>query len=565
MGNAIRISTIWFPVLVFMIAFVTIPLVQLDFLRLMPGDIGDARLNNYFLEHIYQFLFGNAQSLWNLSFFYPLPYVLGFSDNHFGTFPSYFVAKLTTNDPYLSYQLWFLFGYSVNFSAAYYAFRRMNGTVVAATIGALIFTFALPTSAHAGHAQLHYRFGVPLALTFLADFYVLKSWRYLIIAMGWLVWQFYSGIYMGFFTLLAMLGMSFVFFALKLISSRNSVRDKLSHFMSNWQIQSLKEKLFLLLIVLALLIMLLLLFFPYIQVLRLYGATRSWDEISSMLPRPQSYFLADYSILWSTANPWLDRIAHIFVGLPARHEHQMFMGLAPIGLAIMGLILGSTRQYGEIFSLMSGTLFFLILTTLYIGGFSVWYFVHGMPLASAIRAVSRIDQVLLFPIGYLSVVAVDELGRRRAWCTKHIAIAFVPIAIFEFAMTKMGTSTKISWIDRTEAVNSIVPKGLDKDSILFFAQRAGPPFADELDAMWVAIARGMKTMNGYSGLYPPGYSYEYGQDCAEIGRRSLAYLKFEGRERDIDLYRHVVSLIFPVGFRDCNMSKFSELPGSISD
>lgn len=35
---------------------------------MMPGDIIDARLNNYFLEHIYQFLNGNAHSLWHLPF-----------------------------------------------------------------------------------------------------------------------------------------------------------------------------------------------------------------------------------------------------------------------------------------------------------------------------------------------------------------------------------------------------------------------------------------------------------------------------------------------------------------
>jgi hypothetical protein len=52
----------------FAIAFFVVPFEQLAQLSMMPGDLGDARLVNYFLENIYQFLRGRPSSLVDLEF-----------------------------------------------------------------------------------------------------------------------------------------------------------------------------------------------------------------------------------------------------------------------------------------------------------------------------------------------------------------------------------------------------------------------------------------------------------------------------------------------------------------
>jgi len=46
--------------LVFTLAFYFIPVSQFNGLVLMPGYIGDARLNNYFLENVFRFLTGES-------------------------------------------------------------------------------------------------------------------------------------------------------------------------------------------------------------------------------------------------------------------------------------------------------------------------------------------------------------------------------------------------------------------------------------------------------------------------------------------------------------------------
>jgi hypothetical protein len=547
-------TKILIPLMVFVLAFVLVPLSHLDMLNVMPGGIGDASLNNYFLENIYQFVVSGTESLWHLSFFYPFPYVLGFSDNLFGSAPIYIFIRLFNVNTDTAYQLWFLFGYVANFFAAYYALRRLNGSVIASTVGALIFAFALPT---AGHAQLHYRFGLPLAIVFFASFLNNKSWRDLLLSGAWLVWQFYAGVYFGFFTLLLLATMSLTFLGYALIDSRISLKSVCNDFFQSWCAQTKTQRIVFFSCSALGLLFLLFLFYPYLQVTYLYGAKRTWSEIATMLPRPQSYFLSDASFWWSFKD------AAIFSKIPMRHEHQMFIGLLPLVLGVMGFIFGSREKNGLNFILMTGMLVIAILITLNVGGASIWYVLHHLPLASAIRAMSRLDQAFLFPIAYLSVIAIDKFTRRYQRGTKALFVLVFPLLIAEAAMTSMHISSKASWRQRISVLDAVVPENLPDNSILFFAQRSDFPYADEVDAMWVSLHHGKKTMNGYSGLLPPGHDFNFGNECDQIPKRVLSYLRFSGQFENVAAYRELMSRIIPIGFHNCDVNWLKN-PPSIS-
>jgi hypothetical protein len=547
------------PIILFGIFFLAVPISQLGLdphllIKMIPGDIVDARLNNYFLENIFQFMQGQSESLWDLGFFWPFPYVLGFSENLFGSAPVYIVGRLFGGESDTAYQIWFLFGYVFNYSAVYYALRRLNTSVLASSVGALIFAFALPTSAHANHAQLHYRFGLPLSIVFFVAFLNSKAWRNLIISGAWLVWQFYAGVYIGFFSLFLLGSMCLAYLGHALIIDRSSLINIYKEFCYSWCDEKRNKKYIYLSLLIVLLVLLCLLFYPYLQVSYLYGAKRSWGEISSMLPRPQSYFLSDASFLWSSTG------AKIFSDIPMRHEHQMFFGILPLTLALTGFIIGSRAKNGPNFTLISGMLGIAIVLTLYVGGLSLWYLLHKLPLFSAIRAMSRLDQAFLFPIAYLSVITIDSLRARYLWGTKAVLILILPLLIAEASMTTMGTSSKDSWRQRFTSLNAVVPKDLPDNSILFFAQRSDPPYASELDAMLVSLHHKMKTLNGYSGLYPPGYDYEFDSDCAKVPKRVLYYLKFTQQSENIIAYRELMSRIVPVGFNGCNPEWFHTPP-----
>lgn len=538
--NSLNLSTIYV-IFVFLLFFFLIPFNQLNYLDLMPGDIGDARLNNYFLENIYLFLKGASDSLWHLGFFYPFPFTGGFSDNLFGSSPIYLFFRALKIKSDTAFQYWFLVGYLFNFIASYYSFRKLGGRPLSASIGALIFTFALPTSAHAFHAQLHYRFGLPLALTFLVFFLKDKEPRNFIISLSWLVWQFYCGIYMGFFTLL----MGFILFCSHLFIYKKP------NFSLNGLLLSLREifakfsPVYIFLTVL-LFIMLFLLFYPYIQVSNLYGVRRHWGEIKSMLPHLQSYFLSDISKLWSMPN------FKFFSELPVRHEHQMFFGLTPILLALYGFFMcGNQQKKRHEFYLMTRLIPVLFLLTISIAGFSLWVFLYKLPLFSAIRAMSRIDQAMLFPLGYLAMIAVNKIETKLSGL-KFIWLAVIPLMLIEFSFIKMPTSPKSDWRARILKIEQILPRDLPKDKAVFFGLRAGPTYADEIDAMWLSLTNRVKTMNGYSGLNPPNYSIEYGVACAEIPKRVKAYMKFSGSEEHVGRYEELIQKVIPIGFVGCD-------------
>jgi hypothetical protein len=537
---------LWIPAFFLLLALFLLPVFQLKKFAMMPGDVGDARLNNYFLENIYLFLTGASDSLWHLPFFYPFPYVLGFSDNLFGSAPVYALSRFITGHSDTSYQIWFLTGYVANFSAAYYALRRLGGSIQASTVGALIFAFALPTTAHASHAQLHYRFCLPLAIVYFLEFLDSKIWRAFVVSFAWLVWQFYCGVYMGFFTLLLLGSMSIIYIGYEIIKQKSSPWQLPLAFVARWQAQSSGQKLKLIAGLVFLLFLMILLFYPYFQVSQIYGARRSWAEIEIMLPRPQSYFLSDASLLWSASD------SRIFSDIPMRHEHQMFIGLAPLILALWGFLMGSRLRNGQAFTLITGMLGLTLLLTIYAGGFSPWLLLHKLPLASAIRAMTRLDQAILFPVAYLSVIAIDQFKTRFEWGEKAIWVIVAPFLMFEFSATSMATSSKETWRQRLHNIERVLPKDLPKDSIVFIAQENGQFVAAELDAMWVSLKYGLKTLNGYSGLFPSGCSHEYGNDCAELHKRALSYLIFKGDAGNINARYNLMKRIVPVGFIGCD-------------
>ena len=214
------------PVSIFIFSFTLIPLRQFRGLTLMPGDLGDARLNNYFLETFYLRLTGELDSFWNMGMFFPYPLVGGFSDNHFGSAIFYVLPRYFLGQPETAFQIWFLIGYLLNFSFAYLALRKLGMSTIGASVGAGIFAFALPTSAHAIHAQLHHRWAIPMAFAAISTFLKGGGSKWLGIAALWITVQFYIGIYNGFFNLLFVVAIIFSHLIIRVFTLRTSQRSK---------------------------------------------------------------------------------------------------------------------------------------------------------------------------------------------------------------------------------------------------------------------------------------------------------------------------------------------------
>jgi len=553
--NGLRPNPRWLvPLTLFAVAFVAGPLCQFHGLSGMPGDLADSRLNNYFLENIFQFFKGNSPSLIHLTFFYPFPYALGFSDNLFGASPVYLLPRLLTGQSDTALQLWFLFGYAANFAAAYWALRRLSCSVISASVGALIFTFALPISGQSQHIQLQYRFGVPLAATFLILFLEQKNWSHLIYAMGWMVWQIYCTIYIGFFLLLLLAVITLIYLLKHFRDVPTLFRIE---FLGSWKALPQRKRLQLLLSLMLLAGLTFFIFYPYLQVTLLYGAKRNWATILNGLPRPQSYLIADHSWLWSSCSAAI-------TGVPnRRQEHCLFIGLVPCLLAVAGLRLGYKQNKRLAYSLLATALAVLFLISLNIHGYSLWKLIAEWPLASAIRAGSRIILVLLFPVAFLAAVAVDRILESRHKHSKVFLTLILSGLVFEFSMCTAYGSLKSQWRNQLNAKENAIPANLSSDSILFFPQtNSKRPYIDEVDAMWLGLQHRLPTLNGYSGVYPPEYDSKFGTNSLEIVRRVNAYLHWTGKTNDLDAYRSLIRRVVPIGFSPLNPEWLNHPPSS---
>lgn len=548
-------------VAMFLIALIIGPVRQLNFFSNMPGDLIDPRLNNFFLENIYLYFTGKASSLIHLSFFYPYPFVSGFSDNLFGAFPIYFAARFLTQSPEDAFQIWLLIGYVVNFIAAYWAIRIFKHSQAAAALGALLFTFGLPVVAQMGHAQLQYRFATPLAIAFSYLFLKHYCWRSFIAALTWLVWQFYCSIYLGFFVSLFILVMALTirFDPTKQISTFSPVFHEITIFKKfYYALKNQEAKGKLLVALLIFFVLLAILFYPYLKVTSLYHYTRSWIEVSAMSPRLSSYLLADNSWIWGG-------LSRRIKDVPIRWEQQLFIGISPIIIYILGLYYHKKNKVESSYApWLIFSLLVLFIVTLNVDGHSAWRLLVSLPLFSAIRALARIILMFLFPLSLFMAAAVDLVLKKNHKSANRILMLVYVLLVVEMSMTTATTSPKLDWIKIRQDQAVRLPDNLAENAIVFFSQNSSSFEMDEINAMQLSQASGLPTLNGYSGALPHHFRAKFGKDCSEYVRRIILYLDFMGLSLDEDAYRSLAKRVVPVGFDGCEAQWRSHPPMTIS-
>jgi hypothetical protein len=491
--------------------------------------------------------------------------VLGFSDNLFGSSPIYLAFRFLSFDTSTAFQLWYLCGFFLNYSACFYSLRRLGTSSNTAILGAIVFSFAIPATAHAGHAQLHYRFCVPLAFLYFFQFLETQSLKSLTVSLGWLVWQFYCGVYIGFFTgmLLAASAIGAYLqndYAMHFSTVRIAAKKCVGMLSMSWRSSSLVEKGTIAMCWVTLSALLIFLFYPYLEVSKLYHIKRNWGEISQMLPRLQSYLIADKSLYWAMPHSG-------FFDVPMRHEHQMFPGLVCAGLFLTAILQTKHFLRAHIkpftWSLMAMALIFVV--TLCFNRFSLWFLFHWLPLASAIRAMSRIDLVLMMPMSVVIAFGMDHILAKSPRLGKALLLAALTGLFIDFSATSMYTSPKITWNKQLQAKIAEVPVGIPKDSILFFASTTASDwsFNPEIDSMWAGMVSGHKVMNGYSGGHPQysAFGYQYAFDCSIVPQRIAAYVDFARNtlHKDAD-YKSLMAKVIPVGFMGCETDWWNSMP-----
>ena len=524
---------------------------------LIPGDLGDARFNNYILEHFFRWLSGLDKSYWSASFFYPYSNNIAFSDNLLGSAPFYVLFRFVGLDRETAFQGWYIIGLILNFAAAAFVLSRLKLKSLAVGMGAFFFTFGLPLLAQETHAQLLYRFCVPLACFYLWEFSQkprLDKWIALVLGV---VWQFYLSIYLGIFLTLLMIVM---FVLIPCITHPQSFMDALLYWPTKLKIAWQKPSpLWRFLALLATLILgggLVLLLQPYYTVLKVYGFSRNWDEVASMLPRWQSYLVADNSQLWHSISGFIS-------DLPMRSEQQLFPGLAVIIILVIGIVWPIKTPNRQVAWLNFFSIVALVIMTFYFSGFSLYQIIAGLPGLNSIRAVSRIELVLMWPQALFIACVIDAFirsSKRTLSFVNILVVCLLGLLISETVFYTHQTFSKSEAQARISELRHLIPPSTPKKPILFLASRIGDPWwMAEIDAMLLSQDLGWPTINGYSGNYPPDYGLPT-NSCILMPQRIVGYMQFANITGP-SFYSNMLSSIVPIGFNDCdpNWGKISPL------
>jgi hypothetical protein len=524
-------------------------------MALVPGDLGDARFNNYILEHFFRWVTGATRDYWNAPFFFPFQQTIAFSDNLLGSAPFYTLFRWVGLDMASAFQGWYILGYFLNFIAAGYVLWRLKLKCLAIGAGAFFFTFGLPMLAQENHAQLLYRFCIPLAFFLLWRFYQVPRLQTLICLGAFIVWQFYLTLYMGIFLLLLL---TVLFILLPFFVPEQTFFQQFAIWprclIESWSTAHFTKRVLAVVVAAVLGFGFMVLILPYYRTSRIYGFSRSLFEVYAMLPRIQSYLLADNSQLWIS-------IANFSPNFPLRWEHQLFPGLAVVTLVLAG-IAWRFHTYNRTLAWLHFTaVLTLIALTLEVHGFSLYLLIWMLPGMSSIRAITRIMLALMWPLSLFIAWVVDgfilRFSQQRRWM-QTAAYLIVGLLVVESVFYNHATYAKEVAQSRLDELAKQIPAIVPPNPVLYVADNLQDPFyATEIDAMLLSQELGWSTLNGYSGNYPPGYKSS--TSCKQLPVLIKNYMDFAGITSE-SFYLDIMKRVVPLGFEDCDPSWWVKMP-----
>jgi hypothetical protein len=470
----------------------------------VPGNSGDSRFNLYVLEHFYRWLAGMDASLLDAPFFYPYPGTLGFSDPHTLTgflYAGFRFAGWQNTDALCG---WFALGNLLNFLAAYWVFRKFGLKDLGAAVAAFLYAFSLPVTFQFTHVQLAYRIGVPLALYFLQRYLDSRDPVAGALMVFFIALQAACTFYIGIFSLLLVAGWMIGWGILE-IKDCAGIVGALKGLLPDIS-ERRRNGLAVVIIVIAIMTLIVAIL-PNIEAAKVYGFKRAWGEIRDGLPSIKSYFLAFHSHIW-----WRDESQ--IPSLPLWWEQNLFPGL----LIMLGV--GASFRAGElpqrgILFLARTSLLVLVVTTISLCGISLYFLVSKLPGFDAIRSVSRIILVSLFPAAFLAGSLIEKLwdSKKYLLSARIAAVILCVFTIYEAADIIQIRDVKNHWADRLKSLqqqNPILKRSVGENSVLVItqskeSQNLWNEFENELDAMLISQQLGIRTLNGYSGNLPGGW------------------------------------------------------------
>lgn len=474
-----------------------------DFSRI-PGDLGDARFNMYLLEHAYQFTSGQWTEYWNAGFFFPALETIAYSDNLLGASPIYSFARMIGWSREGAFQFWILVVTILNFIAAYLLFFRMSRTAVGSALGAFVYAFSLVLFSQMYHVQTMPRFAIPLMLLFFYNFHKKGKGLSLVAGVWMLVWQFWCGIYLGFFTLFV--GVSYILCSLPFYC-KNYLQ-----LLQRW-----KSLLFVGVNLIMSVLAMLKLMAPYMRRAE-FSIPYTQERIMATVPQLGSYFYStDDAFLWGV-------LSGVGDDWEWAYTQTLFIGgiaLLSICTCFFLLLKSDFRRLvlrGEVFPFVI-TAFLSLIFFMKWGDFSLYTLLIDLPGFGALRSLDRMINVQLLFAG-MALVGVLYYWRKytRKWWVFGILLFAIGLDNYQVNVEAV-TFAKQEAQERVMKVSKQL-ENLDKNAVVAYQPDSltEPAIFYQLDAMLATQEHGLKSVNGYSATSPYGFDL-FWRELNDAGRR----------------------------------------------
>jgi len=423
---------------------------------LLPGDLGDARLINYILEHGYKFFIGDDfhSSLFNMPFFFPNKNTLFYSDVLLGGMLIYTPIRHFINSPFTALQIWLTVLCILNYFSFYFLSKNVfKFDIITSSISAFLFAFALPRHIQMSHLQLYTQFLMIFGLYFFLN--NKKSYFRFILSSVFFVLQFYTSFYFGWFSTFG--GTLCIIIMLSFSNTRKILFDFI-----------LENKRRLIAFVLTFIILIIPLAYKYISV----GASGFGYY---------DYFLFNkYSFI--TSSSALDKIFYIPHNINV--EKQAGIGILTTTMLIFGLFgLKKYRLQIALFVFITAAFFWLEPYN---------YFLYlFFPGGNVIRAGGRVIFLILIPFSYLIGVFFEKIK-------PNLPVFLFILSIF--LLEQVPSVNVFHWNKNIQAkrINSY---NINKNCKLFLIEPENR-LLSQTDAIWLTEKVRIPTVNGYSGYIP---------------------------------------------------------------
>jgi hypothetical protein len=502
---------------------------------LVFGDRGDARMVEFLHEHVYRWLFIRS-GLLSPPFFYNQTATLGYTDAFLLDQFIYAPLRLLGAEPLLALSLIAIILSLIAYLFLYLFLRRLDVSVPMASLAAFIFAFANNLYLKSGHLQHFTVYYIPIvvycSLLAISSVHRRPFHAYLLgaFAAGLYGLLFSTGYYMAWFFSLGLL----IFTPIAAYIAWPQV-------LAWWRERPARVLGLGLVVSLSFLATLSIFALIYLPVLAL-GAARNFGDYLIFAPTPIDIFnVGTDNLIWSG----LIRSLHLI-----REDRLAFgevsIALTPIVqiLLVVSLILAfrpgfwPANDVGRISRALviagASVCAVFYIVTVKTHNFSLFHLLYViMPGANAIR------------VGYRGMVVAN------LFAVIAIGLTFDRVLLFALREPRasvrlgaVGALTALLSLAAIEQVNFNDPArlsrkferghmaalgGAPRECRSFYAVRQTDrtPYEVQIDAMILALAQHLPTINGYSGLNPPGWDF-YDTNAADYEQRALRWAMTRG-------------------------------------